>query len=280
VHGTDPLHRDSDLDGLSDGDELFQYSTDPNQADTDGGGTEDAAEIGSGTDPNAGGDDANCSYPNTNRFDFAGASGPLIEPVYASMDLQAVVDGGGFADYVFSSSNRSAKAVFNFYDGGKSFLCSVEYDLSSSGAADLTWASITGGELYMTYDLSLVNGVSTCGPVNAGPYSDLEDLVEDITWGVGFGELDSLRVDLENDVIGTGGDWVNDWEPFVFGWYVSLDQSTAAEVGYVYGYEAACEDVTLPLTPNPVTTGPLADEYYEAVQTDLFTMVELLNAAN
>ena len=45
------LHKDSDGDGLSDGDELFLYKTDPNNADTDGDGLNDKWEVDSGMNP-------------------------------------------------------------------------------------------------------------------------------------------------------------------------------------------------------------------------------------
>lgn len=44
-------HPDSDGDGLSDEDEINQYGTDPNKADTDDDGLDDATEIAYGLDP-------------------------------------------------------------------------------------------------------------------------------------------------------------------------------------------------------------------------------------
>ena len=49
--GTDPLDPDSDDDGLSDGDEVHEHQTDPLRPDTDGGGVPDGMEVMLGFDP-------------------------------------------------------------------------------------------------------------------------------------------------------------------------------------------------------------------------------------
>ncbi len=49
--GTDPHNPDTDGDGLSDGDEVNLYHTNPLVADTDGDGIPDGVEIATGTDP-------------------------------------------------------------------------------------------------------------------------------------------------------------------------------------------------------------------------------------
>lgn len=52
THGTNINDPDSDDDGLSDGDEVLVYGTNPLDADTDGDGIGDADEIQNGTNPN------------------------------------------------------------------------------------------------------------------------------------------------------------------------------------------------------------------------------------
>lgn len=49
--GTDPQKRDTDADGLSDGDEVNVYHTNPLLRDTDGDGIGDGLEVQAGTDP-------------------------------------------------------------------------------------------------------------------------------------------------------------------------------------------------------------------------------------
>ena len=49
--GTDPLEKDSDGDGLEDGEEVNEWRTDPLVKDTDGDGLEDGGEVALGTSP-------------------------------------------------------------------------------------------------------------------------------------------------------------------------------------------------------------------------------------
>jgi len=51
IHGTDPLDDDSDNDNLLDGEEINTYGTLPNNSDTDGDGADDGVEVSAGTDP-------------------------------------------------------------------------------------------------------------------------------------------------------------------------------------------------------------------------------------
>ncbi|MBN1337334.1 MAG: hypothetical protein JXB39_15355, partial [Deltaproteobacteria bacterium] len=58
VYETEPLVPDTDGDGLSDGDEVLEHETDPRDEDTDNGGVPDGEEIDAGTDPLDPSDDA------------------------------------------------------------------------------------------------------------------------------------------------------------------------------------------------------------------------------
>lgn len=51
VHRSNPRMNDADGDGLSDQDEINKYHTNPNKSDTDGGGTCDHQEVDGGTNP-------------------------------------------------------------------------------------------------------------------------------------------------------------------------------------------------------------------------------------
>jgi hypothetical protein len=51
TYGYDPVNPDTDGDGLRDGDEEYGYGTDPGNPDTDGDGASDGEEVGAGADP-------------------------------------------------------------------------------------------------------------------------------------------------------------------------------------------------------------------------------------
>ena len=53
THETNPLHVDTDADGLSDDEELATYETDPNSTDSDEDGLTDIEEIYRGLNPNS-----------------------------------------------------------------------------------------------------------------------------------------------------------------------------------------------------------------------------------
>ena len=72
-NGTDPHNPDTDGDGLSDGDEVNRYHTNPLLTGTDGDGIPDGVEVQTGTDPN-----------NRNSYDFkkATATSALTPPTF------------------------------------------------------------------------------------------------------------------------------------------------------------------------------------------------------
>ncbi len=50
IHNTDPNVKDTDDDGLADGEEVNTYGTNPTIADTDADGVKDGEEVQNGTD--------------------------------------------------------------------------------------------------------------------------------------------------------------------------------------------------------------------------------------
>lgn len=68
VQGTSPWNRDSDLDELSDGDEVNIYNTNPLEPDTDFDGLSDADEIVLGTNPNLADSDGDGTPDNEEKI--------------------------------------------------------------------------------------------------------------------------------------------------------------------------------------------------------------------
>ena len=69
TEGTDPCTRDTDSDGLTDGDEFHRYGTDPLVYDTDGDGLGDGDEIALGLNPLAVDSDGDGTPDGAERFD-------------------------------------------------------------------------------------------------------------------------------------------------------------------------------------------------------------------
>lgn len=88
--GTDPTSPDSDLDGLSDADEVLVYHTNPLIADTDGDGLLDGGEIVSGADPHCADTDAD-GMPDGWEVQFG------LDPIVD--DSSNDFDGDGLANW-------------------------------------------------------------------------------------------------------------------------------------------------------------------------------------
>jgi len=99
--GTDPENRDTDGDGLTDGEEVLIYGTDPLDPDTDGDGTDDGEEVDAGTDPTD-----ETDYPYSQDSDNDGlvddvetGTGVYNSPVDTGTDPQNPdTDGDTFTD--------------------------------------------------------------------------------------------------------------------------------------------------------------------------------------
>jgi hypothetical protein len=88
--GVTGVSADDDNDGLSNRDEVNVHGTNPNSADSDGGGLADGYEVANGFDPNTAGDDR--SDPDGDRLDNVGERTAGTDPHAAD------TDGDGFGD--------------------------------------------------------------------------------------------------------------------------------------------------------------------------------------
>ena len=88
--GTDPNLKDTDGDGLEDGDEYNNRKTDPTLADTDGDGLNDGDEIERGTDP------LDTDTDDDGRTDGQEVNTDLTDPTLADEDNDGLNDGEEF----------------------------------------------------------------------------------------------------------------------------------------------------------------------------------------
>lgn len=99
IIGCDPNDSDTDGDGLSDGDELFRYGTNPLLSDTDGDGMNDGREIEIGCDPNDPDTDGDGKPDGTDPapLGFISACGPAVDqpvvPLGTAVAATATVGG-------------------------------------------------------------------------------------------------------------------------------------------------------------------------------------------
>ena len=70
---------------------------------------------------------------------------------------------------------------------------------------------------------------------------DVRTLLAQIPWGFGFGELGELADPLQRSVIASGGDWEQDWAPYLYGSWLSWDRRSAVVLGYGTLSAAACD---------------------------------------
>ncbi len=90
----DPYWYDQDFDGLTDGQEVNEFGTDPNNADTDGGGVEDYDEIFVDfTDPLDPSDDNAADTDGDGLNDFEETNVYFTDPYLADTDGDGVNDG-------------------------------------------------------------------------------------------------------------------------------------------------------------------------------------------
>lgn len=94
--GTDPNDKDTDDDGLSDGQEVNTYGTDPRKADTDGGGMSDGDEVEQGKNPLNSSDDS--FTPTADDSDGDGLSNAR-EAVLGTDPNDKDTDNDGLTDY-------------------------------------------------------------------------------------------------------------------------------------------------------------------------------------
>ncbi|MDF7802080.1 lectin-like protein, partial [Pontiellaceae bacterium B1224] len=134
--GLNPLDPDHDDDGLSDGDEVLVYWSDPRRADSDGDGIADGDEVAAGLNPTQADSDGDGIDDN-------------IEPGLGLDPCTADTDGDGLDDWVERAITGTDP---------------LAVDSDSNGVADLTVVqSIKGSDFYSFYDSHMSATWSTAG---------------------------------------------------------------------------------------------------------------------
>jgi hypothetical protein len=281
LYASDPFHPDSDGDGLLDGDEALVWGTDLASADSDGGGRPDAAEVARGDDPLDPSDDDACTYPETDVVHTPFVSQPeqVPAPVYARLHWSGIQVGSHFED----SSQGTARFEIELLDASRNPACTITYDLSGGAAPHQheVYTTEGGGDFWQPVSLELDDSVTDCLAYGG---ADLRQRLAPIPWAVALGPLDTIAQELEADVLDAGGDWANDWAPYVLGAFVHLEDGVLLETGYAFLYEATCDNVTTggggALTPVPAPVDGIPDHFMEVTGTHLFTVPELLQIAD
>lgn len=204
-----------------------------------------------------------------------GPVGQMPDPVFFAVSTSGIVGNGEYEDVTFTNNQLgqipdSAQLIFTFLDAAFGEQCSIRYDLSSA-VSDNTFSTDSGAPFIDAVTLSLVGGNSDCGRVSAAVFgsTDLRVFLATIDWSVAYGPMQAAFSQiLEDAVVGSGGDFTNDFEPFAFSMYVSETGVPAVESGFGFSFERTCDEVELDNTGalvNPLNrpVGPL-DAYVSA----------------
>ena len=274
-NGADPFDPDTDDDDLTDGVEVNTEGTDPTNRDTDGGGSTDGAEVlVDATNPLDPADDI-CTFVDVDVNDRSHQPlGPDFDPYWVGVGFRMLHDANGVNDFRISGTELSSVLDVRLYGPEINQLCQVLYEADWSGSTELGnthgWTT-TGGSIFEAYDIDPMEGSTDCPSLDENVYGtdDIRELLAELDWGVGIGNLGDLATPLQTAVEASGQDWTNDWVPYVQGSWVTFDRSEAIPMGYAFNFEATCDDVTVDaeglLTPqSAVSSAPLADGFRSA----------------
>lgn len=140
-HATDPNNPDSDGDGLSDGDEVNVHMTDPTDTDSDDDGYDDGREVDLGTDPNDIDYSPETALVGNSETEFSGEQG-MNDWNYGYRNYTA--DGGAEnynpgSDFISFAGGSTGGA----WDGTAQQWSGAAWDLNTAGAAPWTYLAAT-----------------------------------------------------------------------------------------------------------------------------------------
>jgi predicted nucleic acid-binding Zn-ribbon protein len=263
---------DTGLDPEGDTDTDTDADTD---TDTDADGDTDT-DTDADTDADADADtdaDADCEWLDDALLADTGMPDDEVEfePAYFIASAVIMVHESEVYDFSYDGTDQTSYIEFTFFgDSSTSYaeLCSIIYDASEASPPAGTWVTDSGGELFDAFSFELADGYTDCGVLNDGSWGseDMRDVLEKWQWGVGIGQMVSVKDDLKPAVEDAGLDWTNDWEPYVVSGYLYWDLAGGAlEWMYTFGYDTRCDEAIIdgdgylvPLdapTSKPIETG-------------------------
>ncbi len=214
-----------------------------------------------------------CKYPHLSSHDREWApSGGITIPTWYSVGLQGVRDpDGSWHDFQWDSDGNGIAGSYygmlliTLYDAALAPLCDVQFDSINIGRVSDEFAT-SGGQIYETYEVYLVDGTSDCGPLSVSKYgtNDVTDLFEGTYLGLGLGEM----YDLEDELVALIGQpaYDADYAPYMNALYVSFDGIFAQEASYGPNLQmltcSRMEDGQDPGSDPAATAGSIPDGYY------------------
>jgi hypothetical protein len=194
-----------------------------------------------------------------------------------AVSLVGVPLAGEIKDFDDSGDVFPAYIAFEFLDASFTPVCFVLWDADAlSSVSASSWPTDSGGALFNAWELNPTGGFTDCGEVDAGLFGDTDIrrwIASRGVWGFGLGEMTST-VSTELSVA-VGADWSTDWQPYVFGSYVSLNGS-ALEMGYAFAYPQDCGVIDPALVPRSTPTSEVSALYVEALSFFVFGVDTLM----
>jgi 3D (Asp-Asp-Asp) domain-containing protein len=251
--GTDPNNPDTDGDGLSDGDEVHVYHTNPLLWDTDGDGISDGVEVRTGTDP---------LDPHSFNLALALAS-TSVDPAAFTLVFNTV----------YGEASRQLHATGTVIDGRTIDVFAPRYQAQVSvGSSDLSVASfgVTPGRVYAGQSGTATVTVSAGGhaAISAVTVRSFAPQAASAVSIPGFANAVAVDGAYAYVAAGLGGlqvvDVSNLFSPFVAGWLPLAGNANGVRVANSLAYLAMGEaglaivDVHNPPRPVLLATLPLA----------------------
>jgi hypothetical protein len=211
--------------------------------------------------------EAECTYPS-GTLTASTPGGTMDNPAYVGMSFAGFIIDEEIYGYTIDGVEYVPILIFTFFDADLLPMCDVVYD--ASGAIPTSgWTTDSGGALWVSFDVPISGGASSCGNVNGYGFTDVRDWLEARTWGFGIGELQGITAALQDAVTQSGGNWAADWAPYTYALYATggpfAASGSATEVSWAQSLDHDCDELLLDssgyVTPASPPVGPPLDDF-------------------